>query len=158
MKGVKLIIDGAAMDALLRGDQGPVTNHLIRTGDKVIAGARAILAPHNKTTRLSRSIVKRFSQGDNGPTLTIVAGAGLGDPNYAYWVHEGNGPQGGRIYPKTKKALAWVNDGGTRPSTPAEWRAAVQSGRAVVARSVAVSKPIRYLTEPLAAVLGEEEI
>lgn len=143
--GIRLIIDGAEMHRLLQGAQGPVVGHLIRVGDGIIAAARQDLESHNKTEALSRSIVKRFVMTPAGPMLLIVAGAGLRDPNYAWWVHEGNAPAGSRIFPKNKSVLAWVTSG-ERPTSPEGWRAARQAGTAVFARSVMASRPVKYLT------------
>lgn len=142
----RLVIDGAAMQELLRGPQGPVVRHLARVADAIIAAARGTLEPHRKTGRLAASLVKRWMLDDAlGPIVVIVAGAGLADPNYAWWVHEGNAPAGSRIYPKNKSVLAWVTSG-ERPKSAAGWKAARQAGTAVLARSVKASQPVKYLT------------
>lgn len=142
---VRLVIDGAEMHQLLQGTNGPVVGHLIRVGDAIIAAARQDLESHNKTGALSRSLVKRFAMTPQGPVLVIVAGAGLRDPNYAWWVHEGNAPQGSRIFPKNKRVLAWVTSG-ERPTSAEGWRAARQAGTAVIRPSVMASRPVKYLT------------
>jgi hypothetical protein len=151
---VTLIIDGAVMEEVLRGPDGPVMRYLIQGGDRVIAGARDQIETkrsrwtvNKKSGRLGMSIVKRFSTSDVGPVMSIVAGAGL-DPSYAYWVHEGNGPPGSRIFPKRARFLAFVTSG-ERPTDPAGWAAARASGRAVITPSVATSKPNRYLSDNL---------
>lgn len=145
---VRFIIDGAAMAELLQGPEGPVVGHLIRVADAIIAGARAELEPHKKTGRLAASLVKRPIMTPAGPGMLVIAGAGLKDPNYAYWVHEGNAPEGSRIYPKRARVLAWVTSG-ERPTTAEGWRAARAAGTAVIRPSVRASRPVKYLTKYL---------
>lgn len=149
---VKLVIDGAAMEEVLRGEDGPVGRYLIRKGDEVIAGARHYIDarrryPGRKTDKLSRSTVKRFTQTPTGLGMLVISGIGL-KPGYALWVHEGNGPQGGRIYPKKKNVLAFVTSG-ERPTSASGWADARASGRAVIVPSVATSRPNPYLRDAL---------
>lgn len=115
----KLIIDGAVVDEMLKGPGGAVFNHLVRVGDTLIALAVQQLEPHRETGRLQASIVKRFGEG---PTLTVTAGAGLGSPNYAYWMHEGNAQEGPRIYPKNGRFLVFRVRGG-----PLQFRTSVRT-------------------------------
>lgn len=153
---VRFIIDGVEMEHVLRGSSGPVVRSLIRKGDAVINGARTYIRERKKTKqpgeRLERSIVKRIGTLPTGPYVEVVAGAGLGDPNYAYWVHEGNGPPGARIYPKKKRVLAWVIEG-PRPTSAAEWQVARTTGNAVIRTSVSTSKPMPYLRDNLPLAL-----
>lgn len=131
---VRFVLDGAAMAQILRGPDGPVVRHLIRVGDATIAGARRRI--NNRSGRLSASLVKRITNGPNGPGVTVIAGAGL-NPSYAYWVHEGNGPPGTRIYPKGGVLAFTV--GGTK----------------VFARSVKViENPNPYLRDALAEAMA----
>ena len=99
-----LTIFPAPTNDMLRGPNGAVFKHLIRVGDTLIALAVQQLEPHRRTGRLQDSIVKRFGEG---PSMTVVAGAGLGTPNYAYWMHEGNAQEGDRIFPKNGPFLVW---------------------------------------------------
>jgi hypothetical protein len=139
MAGATLTLNPAAMDDLLTGADGPVVLYLIQLGDAIIALARIELAPHSKSSNLSKSIVKRFSTTEAGPILNVVAGLGLKDPNYAYWVHEGNAPAGSRITSTTPgNRLHFLN----------------QSGADVFPLSVKASKPIRYLSDPLERVVS----
>ena len=135
---VELIIDGAAVDELLRGPEGPIFRDFTRRGDNVIAGARALITERrshwtaeHQTGRLASSIVKRWYTGPDGLILEIVAGAGL-EPGYAIWVHEGNAPQGSRIYPKRAKHLVFNGPNGL-----------------IFAKSVRASKPNRFLADAL---------
>lgn len=131
----RLIIDGLEMEAMLNGPDGMVMHELIRRADKVIVRGRQLLEPHRRGGRLQGSIVKRIGVvSSTGPTIRVVAGAGLGDPNYAVWVHEGNGPEGGRIYPKHGSHL--VFDLG---------------GQTIFAKSVKTSTPVPFLREALPA-------
>lgn len=149
---VRLIIDGAAMAEVLRSPEGPVGRYLIRKGDEVIAGARHYIDsrrrfPGQKTGKLARSTVKRFTDTPQGLGMLVISGIGL-KPGYAVWVHEGNGPQGSRIFPKKKSMLAFVTSG-DRPTTASGWSDARASGRAVIVPSVAASKPNPYLRDAL---------
>jgi hypothetical protein len=126
-------MDGAAMAEMLRGPNGPVARDLIRRGDRVIEAARHQIGHDGP---LAKSIVKRFTSSPLGLGLLIIAGIGL-DPGYAYWVHEGNGPPGGRIYPTSGKVLAFEINGET-----------------VFARSVKTSTPNRYLSDNIKAAAG----
>ena len=136
---IRLIIDGAEVAALLRSEQGPVALDLFRRADRVIAGARdlidhrrSIWTQGKETGRLADSIVKRHFMGPSGLGVSIVAGAGL-NPSYALWVHEGNGEEGGYIYPKVKPRLVFEGPDGTL----------------IFAKRVKVSKPNPFLRDAL---------
>ena len=103
---VRFVPDGAGFAAIMRGPNGPAARDLIRRGDMVIAGAKVMLAPHSRTGQLSKEIVKRFRSFEP-LTMEVVAMA-----PYAFWVHEGNGPQGGRIYPTNGKFLRFIGQAG----------------------------------------------
>ena len=138
---VRFITDGAAMQELLRGQGGPVFRDLQRRGDMLIGLAQDQILSRKRTYddegRLEASIVKRFGETSAGLTCTVIAGAGL-NPSYAFWVHEGNGPEGGRIYPtKPKGVLVFEGPDGSQ----------------IFARSVRTSKPNRYLADNLPAVV-----
>lgn len=156
-EALRLVIDGAEMERILRGPDGPVARHLIRVADEVIVVARDLINsrrrwPSQATHRLERTIVKRSTMGPNGIGMIVIAGIGL-KPGYAVWVHEGNGPPGGRIYPKNSAVLAWVTSG-ARPTDKMGWRDASSAGRAIVRRSVATSRPNPYLRDALERVVG----
>lgn len=157
MANVRLVIDGAEMAEVLRGPSGPVARHLIRLADETIVLARENINrrrryPGRATHRLERTIVKRPTMGPQGIGMVVVAGVGL-KPGYAVWVHEGNGPPGGRIYPKTKRFLAFVTSG-ERPTDPAGWAQAKADGRAVIVPSVKTSRPNPFLRDALNRVVG----
>jgi hypothetical protein len=155
-EAVRLIIDGAEMAELLRGDHGPVMRTLDRRADAVMDAARSYIRMRKKTEkpgdRLERSIVKRHLVSERGPIVEIVAGVGL-EPNYAFWVHEGNGPPGARIYPKKKRVLAWTSGPDPRPTTADGWKVARATGVAIIRPSVKTSKPMPYLRENLRIAL-----
>lgn len=132
---VRLVIDGAEVQRILRGPEGPVFKHISRLADRVIDGAHLELASHNRTGNLSRSIVKRPTTGAAGVGMKVIALA-----DYAYWVHEGNGPPGGRIYPTHHVYLRFVQI----PFRP------------VFAKSVRATTGIPFLRRPFEAVMAGE--
>lgn len=161
MAEVRLVVDGAQMARLLRGPDGPVVHHLIRLADGTIALARDLINrrrryPERATHKLERTIVKRPTVGPEGPGMLVVAGIGL-KPGYAIWVHEGNGPPGGRIYPRplyrpdgTQRVLAFVT-AGERPTDAAGWRG---NPNAVIVRWVRTSRPNPFLRDALETIVG----
>jgi hypothetical protein len=136
MGSYRLVFDAAAVDEVLHGPSGPVMGHMIRVGDRLIELARVQLAPHEKTGRLAASIVKRFVQVGDGLQMAVIAGAGLTDPNYAYWMHEGNWQDGDPITPKKSKHLVFEVD-----------------GHLVFAKKVKAFRGTRYLTDNLPEAL-----
>lgn len=130
---VRLIIDGAEVAKMLRSPDGPVVKDMFRRGDLVIAAARHQIGHDGP---LASSLVKRFTMGPSGAGCLIIAGIGL-EPGYAYWVHEGNGPPGGRIFPTKGKFLVFTIEGTT-----------------IFAPSVKTSKPNRYLSDNLDVARG----
>jgi len=129
----RLIIDGAAMQELLNSPSGGVGANLIMRADRIIMAAREQIGHDGP---LSQSIVKRFTTSELGPSVLIVAGLGL-SPQYAYWVHEGNGPEGGRISARPGGTLVFKIDGAT-----------------IFRKSVKTSKPNRYLSDNLDKAAG----
>jgi hypothetical protein len=108
MAEVKLITDGAAMEAMLRGPTGIVARHLIRQGTKVQVEART-KAPV-KTGCLQASILKRYEQGPEGLIVRIVCDTTPCSPtrtSYAYFVHEGTKPHVIRARPGGVLAFKW---------------------------------------------------
>lgn len=150
---IQLIVDGAEMQQLLRGPDGPIFNDLVKKGDLLIQlGYKQIEARRSHWGRATNApgkltLRKRFGQSDQGLTLSVVASS-FSTPDYAYWVHEGNGPLGSRIYPTSGRTLAFVTSG-ARPSDAAGWKEARAEGRAIIVRSVRASTPNRFLTDNL---------
>jgi hypothetical protein len=140
---VKLVLDGAAMDELLKGRDGPVVRHMTQVMDRTIVAARThihrgFIGPLMKGAggaTLENALLKRYSVTEAGPVGTVVA-----EKFYAYWVHEGNDPGGGRIYPKHSKVLVFV----------------VQNGNFVFAKSVKASKPNPFLRKGLEEAMSSE--
>jgi hypothetical protein len=131
---VRLVLDGAEMHELLRGNDGPVVRHLIRVGDAVKADARRNIK--NRSGALGKTLVKRQTVGPTGaPGIMVIAGIGL-KKGYAVWVHEGNGPPGGRIFPKKAANLVFMGREGHLISVP----------------SVKTSRPNPYLRKALRVV------
>lgn len=150
MPGYRLILDGAAMDELLRGPTGPVMQNGNRVGDAIIARARTKI---NRRTQgptaagasgitLANTLVKRWAVGERGPELSIVAMA-----DYAYWVHEGNKSNrgDGRIWPTRS-----TNNSGTGPPM---LRFVAPGGGFIFARSVKESTPNPFLREAMEEIV-----
>ena len=153
---VTFVVDGATMAELTRGPDGPVVLDLIARGDRLIALGTAQIEDRRSSWRGNHegklTLRKRFGTTERGPTM-LVWGSSFSDPDYAYWVHEGNGSEGGCIYPRTEGGvLAFVTEG-DRPSDAAGWRAARAEGRAIVVRSVRASNPNRFLSDNLPKVM-----
>jgi hypothetical protein len=137
-----LVIDGAAMDILLKSPAGPVMRYGNVVGDKIIATARTKItrravgpaAPGAGGITLGNTLVKRWAVSDSGPNLTIAATA-----YYALWVHEGNQPNGpnGRIWPTKASVLRFV----------------VPGGGFVFARSVRTNTPNPFLRQAMEEVV-----
>ena len=100
---VKLIIDGAAVQAMLHSPDGVVGRYMI--GKSQVVQNAAIRDCPKRTGKLSESIVKRFYDTTEGFTVVIAA-----LQSYALPVHEGTKPH--MIYPKNAKVLSWVSTGG----------------------------------------------
>lgn len=138
---VSLVIDGAAMEWLLKGPDGPVVRHLTKILDETIVVARTKITrrftgPLNAGAggaTLENALVKRFVINTAGPDGFIAA-----EKYYAAWVHDGNDPGGGWIYPKRAKFLRFVEPG----------------GGFVFARRVRASKPNPFLRDALEEVMA----
>jgi hypothetical protein len=94
MDGVRIVYDGARMQALLRSPTGPVGLHLIERAEVVKQAARA-KAPR-RTGCLQESIVKRVEEDAvTGFRIRIVCDTQSCSPtrtSYALWVHNGTQP------------------------------------------------------------------
>lgn len=128
-----LVMSGVAVDELLRGVDGPVTRHCMERATVIQEAARLQITtreyPHGPPPgvmpgRLAASLVKRIL-----PDGGIWLGSEL---FYALWVHDGNGPQGGRIFPKRSNVLVFH-----------------LGSMLVFAKSVSTSRPNRYLLDNL---------
>jgi hypothetical protein len=108
---VKLVLDGAAMQDLLRSPAGPVGRHMIERGELVKQGARAN-APR-KSSCLQETIVKRVEENpETGFLIRIVSDTSPCSPDrrsYSLDVHEGTRPH--IILPKQAKVLAFEMGG-----------------------------------------------
>jgi hypothetical protein len=138
---VKLVVDGAAIEALRAPPNGMIFNYMVKTGDRIIAVASSKVRRHTYGpggTSLADSIVKRFVETDAGLSVIIAA-----MKPYAYWVHEGNGPPGGRIYPKKPGGVLAFNPTG---------------GATIFRKWVRTSKPNRFLKEAMEEVIGVDDV
>lgn len=102
----RLIIDGAAVQRLLTGAQGPVARELEYVGSAVQTGARARIRPSQVRgagggLSLRDSLVKRLI---TGPWLTMRV---IAQKPYAYLLHEGTEPH--EIRPRRGKALRFYS-------------------------------------------------
>lgn len=137
MASTKLVIDGAALHALLTGPDGPVVKELEYLGSAVQTGARSMIRPSQVRAggglSLRDSIVKRLVPGSE-PSMHVV-----GNKPYAFWLHEGTPPH--VIRPRSKSTLRFYSG---------------RAGGFVFARSVnhPGTKPLPYLTQPLAEALN----
>lgn len=112
MAAVRLIVDGAALQAYLHSPAGPVGRHLIVRGTAFQEAARAQIRPRRKTGCLEDSIVKRLEQDEHGLVLRVVSDTTPCSPtrtSYSLFVHEGTKPH--RITAKGDGPLAffWEN-------------------------------------------------
>src|ERR1035437_1767637 len=113
----KLIVDGAALEALRAPPNGMIFNYMIRTADKIIEVAktkinRRFVGPTGPGGAgggsLADSMVKRPVLTGVGLSITIVA-----MKPYSFWVHQGNGPPGAKIYPpKPRGGVGFFAPGG----------------------------------------------
>jgi hypothetical protein len=93
MSDVKLVVDGARMEELLRSPTGPVGRMLIERATRVQMAARQ-QAPE-RTGCLRSSIVKRYEDQPDGLAVRIVADTTPCSPrrtSYALFIHEGTRP------------------------------------------------------------------
>jgi len=106
-----------------------------------------------KTGHLQSSITYEITKA----TKTEVEGRVGTNVIYGSYVELGTGifgPNKTPIRPKTKKILAWVSSG-PRPTTPAGWRQAKITGRAVYAKEVKGMHPRPFLLPAFINNLGK---
>lgn len=137
-----LVLNPVALDAVLRGPGGPVAMMLVERASRVQDAAKAQITAgkamhgNDSSDALALAIVKRWITTTDAGLGMLV---GTDTVFYARWVHDGNGPEGGRIFPN--------------PPTDTSGRARhlrFEIGGAVFYRtSVATSKPNRFLTDNL---------
>lgn len=85
----KVVIDGAAVQALLRSEKGPVMRDLMARATRFQAAVRTYLEPHNKTECLSKSIVKRFKSDGTIEVQSDTSSCSSDRRSYSLDVHEG---------------------------------------------------------------------
>lgn len=98
------MIDSSAFRDALKN----IANNLPSTVDKILNDLAIIGQQSASTSTLYKgtTLRKRIIIQDGSLAKTILA-----DAPYAYWVENGNGPPGSKIYPKSAKALRFVIDG-----------------------------------------------
>lgn len=133
---VNLTIDGAALQQLLTGPQGPVVAELEYLGSAVQTGARAMIRPsqvRSEGLSLRDSIIKRLVPGGE-PSMHVI-----GDKPYAYFLHEGTSAH--EIRPRKAKALRFYSQ---------------SAGGFVFAKIVhhPGTEALPYLTQPLAEAVN----
>jgi hypothetical protein len=82
--------------------------------------------PDNSTGALARGVVKRMNASESSVLI------GVDTVRYALWHHQGNGPEGGMIFPAKAKVLRFTS-----------------GGQVFYRKSVRTSKPNRYLVDNL---------
>jgi hypothetical protein len=107
-----LVIDAIALEEMLRGPDGMVYRHLMEKAALVQDAAKAQIERNKReqeadTGKLKASIVKRNVIYDGDPTVSV----GTDTIRYALWVHNGNGPPGGFIFPVKSKVLVFTSNG-----------------------------------------------
>jgi hypothetical protein len=132
--------DPVAIAEVLSSPTGLVGNHVINVA--TIVQLRAQANAPVKTGKLKASIVKRIQAST--PTSVAVE-VGVWTVPYAYWVHEGNDPGGGWIYPTHTRA-----DGGV-PML----KFPGAGGEIIFRPRVRATKPRRFLTDALGSVVAE---
>ena len=138
----------------------PILNRQLRKihnnmGDIVIIGMdrglnrladyARILAPRDRG-QLRASITHEIEA-----KKTRVVGRYGTNLKYGIFVEKGtgiHGEKGSRIYPKKKKALAWVSVG-LPPKTKAGWQMALKAGRAIIVKSTTGMKERPFLEPSL---------
>lgn len=139
---VAQVVNQSAMQALLKGKNGPVARQALRRGIKVQTAARRNLGggtgsgPKRVDTGLLRASIsvqlRTWANGD----IAVRIGTNV---YYAYWVHEGTGvfgPKHHRIYPKRARYLRF------KPKGMAKY---------IYRQSVAGMKPNPFLVKALPA-------
>lgn len=90
---VKIVVDGAAMQELLSGPEGPVMEFLIRRSTAFQAAARADAPVRSGCLR--DSMVKRVETSEIGPLIRVVSDTRPCSERreaYSLFVHEGTRP------------------------------------------------------------------
>lgn len=135
---VKLIIDGAKVEELLRSPAGPVAINLIGRATRFQAAARVTLAPHRQTGCLEDGVVKRLEESGDGIAVRVMTDTVPCSPTrtaYGLYVHDGTDPHD------------------IRPTKPGGVLAFQVGGETVFARAVhhPGTRPVRFFTDNLAA-------
>lgn len=135
---VKLIIDGARVEELLRSPTGPLAINLIARATRFQAAARATLAPHRDTGCLEDGVVKRLEESAGGIAVRVMTDTVPCSPSrtaYGLYVEMGTDPHD--IRPKQSGGVL----------------AFQVAGETVFARSVRHpgTAPVKFFTDNLAA-------
>lgn len=103
---------------MIRIDSGAFRKWLIQARTKIpINNARAmdriarLAATDAKRSARFTSRTYRLRRSIRAQLLTPYHSRTIADAKHAFWVENGNGPRGGRIYPKTAKALRFELNG-----------------------------------------------
>lgn len=141
MSAVQVHVTGAAIQRLVTDRDGPVGRTLAIRGQLVQDAAKAqIEARTHNSGLLKKSVVKRWAT--HGDDLAILVG--VWTVPYALWVHDGNGPPGGRIFPTKSRVLRFQLRSGNAYASTKTW---------TYRRSVKTSRPNRYLSDNLRRAL-----
>lgn len=143
LPGSHVVVDGAELAAWFREPSGPISMMIAERASRVQDGARAQITAgkmrhgNDSSDRLAPHILKRFVDMGDGALACLV---GTDVIYYARWVHDGNGPPGGRIFANPR----FAPDGRVR-----RLRFIASDGSVVYRTSVATSAPNRFLTDNL---------
>lgn len=102
MGDVRLVFDGAKMEELLRGRDGPVNRYLM--GRAEIVKRAAVMQCNKRTGKLSKSIVKRSEYVGTELGIRIKAAQ-----PYSVYVHEGTKPHVIKAKNKPYLVFFWAN-------------------------------------------------
>lgn len=144
----RVVIDYAALQALLRGPNGPVVR-LVNTQSKQVANAARRIAP-SKSGRMRSTI------GSNVTVEGTKVIGRIGSPlEYALYRHEGTGiygPKGTPIVPVSAKLLRFPSSGTFGPLAHGQVKAS-GAGVIVYARSVRGVPRMPFLVYALEATV-----
>lgn len=152
----RVVINGAEVEAFMRRPDGPVSRLIAERGQRVQEAAKAQVIrgvpggfPSKRTNRLAPHIIKRWVDFGDGPLGLIV---GTDVVYYARWVHDGNGPPGGTIWPNPRMRPSKVPGS---PDVPRMLRFEAADGTVYYRRSVKTSRANRFLTDNLHLAIEE---
>ena len=128
---ITFIPNEVAIQDLFHSPDGMVMRFLMERSSRVQDAAKAQIGGHgrwpdNSTGALARGVVKRMNASESSVLI------GVDTVRYALWHHQGNGPEGGMIFPAKAKVLRFTS-----------------GGQVFYRKSVRTSKPNRYLVDNL---------